>query len=203
MFLNSPINNGVDYSDQYVIISVNKNRAGSKMMEKWDLYDRDRNKIGKQITRGEDMAPDEFHSVVHVCIFNSNGEMLIQQRQPFKQGWPNLWDITCGGSAVAGDTSQQAASRELFEELGIDYDFESMRPQFTINFERGFDDYYLINYDIDLNQLTLQAEEVQAVKWASKEEILELIKQNQFIPYYESIISFLFESRNRYGSIRH
>ena len=129
--------------------------------------------------------------------------MLIQQRQPFKQGWPNLWDITCGGSAVAGDTSQQAASRELFEELGIDYDFESMRPQFTINFERGFDDYYLINYDIDLNQLTLQAEEVQAVKWASKEEILELIKQNQFIPYYESIISFLFESRNRYGSIRH
>ena len=149
------------------------------------------------------MAPDEFHSVVHVCIFNSNGEMLIQQRQPFKQGWPNLWDITCGGSAVAGDTSQQAASRELFEELGIHYDFESMRPQFTINFERGFDDYYLIDYDIDLNELTLQTEEVQAVKWASKEEILELIKLNKFIPYYESIISFLFESRNQYGSIRH
>ena len=172
-------------------------------MEKWDLYDRDRHKIGKQITRGEDMAPNEFHSVVHVCIFNSNGEMLIQQRQPFKQGWPNLWDITCGGSAVAGDTSQQAASRELFEELGIHYDFESMRPQFTINFERGFDDYYLIDYDIDLNELTLQTEEVQAVKWASKEEILELIKLNKFIPYYESIISFLFESRNQYGSIRH
>ena len=171
-------------------------------MEKWDLYDRHRNKIGKQIVRGDEMKQDEFHLAVHVCIFNSNGQMLIQQRQPFKKGWSNLWDITCGGSAVAGDTSQQAASRELFEELGIHYNFEKMRPQFTFNFERGFDDYYIIEYDIDLNELTLQPEEVQAVKWASKEEILELIKQNKFIPYYEGIIAFLFESRNHYGSIR-
>ncbi|MEG0384757.1 NUDIX hydrolase [Solibacillus cecembensis] len=171
-------------------------------METWDLYDKHRIKIEKQITRGETLPPDEFHLVVHVCIFNSKGEMLIQQRQPFKQGWSNLWDITCGGSATAGDTSQQAASRELFEELGIDYSFENMRPQFTINFERGFDDYYLIEMDIDLNELTLQHEEVQAVKWASKEGIFKLMEQKAFIPYYESIIAFLFESRQRYGSIR-
>ncbi|WP_238600123.1 MULTISPECIES: hypothetical protein [Lysinibacillus] len=31
---------------------------------------------------------------------------------------------------MAGDTNQQAASRELFEELGIHYNFEKMRPQF-------------------------------------------------------------------------
>ncbi len=145
------------------------------------------------------MTPGEFHLVVHVCIFNSKGEMLIQQRQPFKQGWSNLWDITCGGSAVI---SQQAASRELFEELGIHYNFEKIRPHFTINFEHGFDDYYLIEYDVDLNELTLQAEEVQAVKWASKEEILKLIELKKFIPYYESIIAFLFEGRHHYGSIR-
>ena len=170
-------------------------------MEKWDLYDKHRNKIVKQITRGDDMTPDEFHLIVHVCIFNSNGEMLIQQRQSFKQGWSNLWDITCGGSAVAGDTSQQAASRELFEELGIRYNFERIRPQFTINFERGFDDYYLIEYQVELNDLTLQTEEVQAVKWASKDEIIELIELKKFIPYYESIIAILFEGRNHYGSI--
>ena len=101
-------------------------------MEKWDLYDQHRNKIEKQITRGDKMEPGEFHLVVHVCIFNSKGEMLIQQRQPFKQGWSNLWDITCGGSAVAGDTSQQAASRELFEELGIQFNFERVFDAFVI-----------------------------------------------------------------------
>lgn len=171
-------------------------------MEKWDLYDKHRNKIEKQITRGDAMIRDEFHLVVHVCIFNSKGEMLIQQRRPFKQGWSKLWDITCGGSAVAGDTSQQAAARELFEELGIHYNFENIRPHFTINFERGFEDYYLIEHDIELNELTLQIEEVQAVKWASKEEIKELIVQKKFIPYYESIIAFLFDARHHYGSIR-
>lgn len=147
------------------------------------------------------MEPNEFHIVVHVCIFNSKGEMLIQQRQPFKQGWSNLWDITCGGSAVAGDTSHQAASRELFEELGIQYDFESMRPHFTINFKHGFDDYYFIEYDVDLNTLSLQQEEVQAVKWASQDEILQMIDAGTFIPYYKSIIGFIFEGRHQYGSV--
>ncbi|MEM5593435.1 NUDIX domain-containing protein [Niallia circulans] len=159
-------------------------------MEKWDLYDKHRNKIDKQIARGDEMTSDEFHLVVHVCIFNPKGEMLIQQRQPFKQGWSNLWDITCGGSAVAGETSQQAASRELFEELGILYNFERIRPRFTINFERGFDDYYLIEYELDLNELTLQTEEVQAVKWASKEEILELIELKNLYPIMR--VSLLF-----------
>ena len=169
-------------------------------LEKWDLYDMERQKIDKQIHRGDAMSTNEFHLVVHVCIFNSNGEMLIQQRQPFKHGWSNLWDITCGGAAVAGDTSAKAASRELFEELGIQYDFDRKRPQLTINFERGFDDFYLIEYEIDLNELKLQEEEVQAVKWASREEILKLIAEKEFIPYYESFIHFLFDSRNRYGT---
>ncbi|MBG9783313.1 NUDIX hydrolase [Shouchella lehensis] len=171
-------------------------------MEKWDLIDRNRTKLEKQIMRGDPMEPDEFHLVVHVCIFNSKGDMLIQQRQPFKYGWPNLWDITCGGSAVAGDTSQQAASRELFEELGISYDFKTIRPHITINFDRGFDDYYLIEQDIDLTKLVLQSEEVKAAKWASKEEILTLIQLGEFVPYYEGLLSFLFEGRHHYGSIR-
>ena len=171
------------------------------IMEKWDLYDANRIKLNKQAIRGEDFAPNEFHLVIHVCIFNRKGEMLIQQRQPFKDDWQNLWDLTCGGSAVAGDTSQQAAARELFEELGITYNFEGMRPQLTINFSRGFDDIYLIDLEVDLDTLVLQPEEVQAAKWATKEEILEMIRDKTFIPYYESFISFLFDARQQYGSI--
>ena len=171
-------------------------------MELWDLYDINRNKIGKTIQRGELLSPGEYHLVVHVCLFNSQGEMLIQQRQPFKKGWSNLWDISCGGSATMGDTSQSAISRELQEELGITYDFNEIRPNFTINFTNGFDDYYLIDLDMDLNDLTLQYEEVQKVKWASKEEILNMIKTGEFIPFYDSLIHLIFDSRNQYGSVR-
>ena len=74
-------------------------------------------------------------------------QMLIQQRQPYKKGWPNMWDLTVGGSALKGESSFQAAERELFEELGIKIDLSEKRPAFTINFENGFDDYYLIDHD--------------------------------------------------------
>ena len=127
--------------------------------------------------------------------------MLIQQRQPFKQPYPNLWDMSVGGGSVAGETSRESAHRELLEELGIEHNFENERPYFTINFENGFDDFYFIEKDIDITTLTLQESEVQAVKWASKEEIIDLRKREQFIPYYESFIIALFDMRLRRGLI--
>ena len=172
-------------------------------MELWDIYDMNRNKTNRTVLRGEEIQPGNYHLVVHVCIFNRDGEMLIQQRQPFKEGWSNMWDITVGGSAVAGDSSQTAAQRELFEEIGLELlDFEQRRPHYTIHFEKGFDDIYIIEKDVDLHTLKLQYEEVQNVKWASKEEILSMIKTGEFIPYFESIIHLLFDGHKQRGSKR-
>ncbi|MFC0272959.1 NUDIX domain-containing protein [Metabacillus herbersteinensis] len=171
-------------------------------MELWDVYDINRNKTDRTWVRGEELQPGDNHLVIHVCIFNSNGDMLIQQRQPFKEGWPNMWDLTVGGSAIAGDTSQTAAQRELYEEIGLKLDFQQIRPHLTINFEKGFDDIYLIEKNVQLHMLTLQYEEVQNVKWASKGEILTMIKNGEFIPYYESLIQLLFDGRKQRGSIQ-
>lgn len=171
-------------------------------MELMDVYDINRNKTNRTWIRGNEIQPGDFHLVVHVCIFNSDGEMLIQQRQRFKNGWPNLWDLTVGGSATAGDTSQMAAQRELYEEIGLKLDFQHLRPHLTINFEKGFDDIYLIEENVLIHTLTLQQEEVQNVKWASREEILTMIKNEEFIPYYESLIHLLFDSRKQRGAIQ-
>ena len=168
-------------------------------MELWDIYDIDRKKIGETMGRGEAFPEGACHLVIHVCIFNTKGEMLIQQRQSFKSGWSNLWDISVGGSAVSGETSQTAAEREIHEELGLSIDLQGVRPHLTINFEHGFDDVYLVEQDVDLSELTLQYEEVQAAKWASKEEILAMIGNGEFIPYYPNLISLFFDMRKRYG----
>lgn len=162
-------------------------------MELWDVYDAERQKTGRIMGRGDNFVPGELHVVVHVCIFNSKGEMLIQQRQPFKKGWPNMWDITVGGSALAGETSIVAAERETSEEIGFKLELSGQRPYFTINFENGFDDFYLVEKDIDISDLSLQKEEVQAVKWASKDEILKMMDRGEFIPRYRSLIDLLFD----------
>lgn len=165
-------------------------------MELFDLYTAEREKTGKTMVRG-DRTPDGYYRlVVHVCIFDREGRMLIQQRQPFKQGWSNLWDISVGGSAVAGDSSRSAAERETLEELGLAIDLTDERPSMTLYWENGFDDYYLLTMDLDLNTLRLQPEEVQAVRWAGKEEILQMIDDGRFIPYDKSQIELLFFRRN-------
>ncbi|WP_394867139.1 NUDIX hydrolase [Paraclostridium bifermentans] len=169
-------------------------------MEIWDLYDKDRIKTGETMVRGSKFKENTYHLVVHVCIFNLEGKMLIQQRQPFKDGWPNMWDITVGGSAVSGDTSQLAAEREVYEEIGYKLSLDGIRPSFTINFDKGFDDIYLIQKDVDISKLKLQYEEVQSVKWASKEEILSMIDEEIFIPYHKSLIDLLFFMRTSKNS---
>ncbi|GKZ02893.1 NUDIX hydrolase [Paraclostridium bifermentans] len=169
-------------------------------MEIWDLYDKDRIKTGETMVRGSQFKENTYHLVVHVCIFNLKGKMLIQQRQPFKDGWPNMWDITVGGSAVSGDTSQLAAEREVYEEIGYKLSLDGIRPSLTINFDKGFDDIYLIQKDVDISKLKLQYEEVQSVKWASKEEILSMIDEEIFIPYHKSLIDLLFFMRTSKNS---
>ena len=169
-------------------------------MEFWDLYDRDRIPTGETHQRGKPLPADRYHMVVHVVIFNTKGEMLIQQRQPFKEGWPNMWDITVGGSAVAGDTSRTAAQREVMEEIGLAIDLSEEQLKLTIPFDVGFDDVYTLVMDVDLTTLHLQESEVQAVRWASEEEILAMLADGQFIPYHRAFIQLLFALRDSRGA---
>lgn len=165
-------------------------------MEVWDLYDRDRRSLGQTIVRGNPIPEGMFRLVVHVCIFNKKGQMLIQKRQKTKSGWPDLWDLTVGGHVIAGETSRMAAERETMEELGLTISMEGKRPAVTPTFDNGFDDMYTMEMEVDLSDLNLQEEEVQEVRWADQEEILQMIDRETFIPYHKSLIELLFYLRN-------
>ena len=169
-------------------------------MERFDLYDANRRFAGRTIARGEEVPEGLRRLVVHVCVFNSRGQMLIQQRQSFKEGWPNLWDVSVGGGVQAGETTQQAARRELMEELGLDYDFEGEAPMLTTTFRMGFDDIYIIHAEPFLTSLRLQPEEVQAVRWADCAEVLSMIDSGTVIPYHRSLMEYLFFRQDHWGN---
>ena len=169
-------------------------------MELFDLYTENRERTGKTMVRGQPVPEGFYRLVVHVCVFDPQGRMLIQQRQPFKKGWSNMWDISVGGCAVAGDTSRTAAERETREELGLGLDLTGVRPTLTVYFENGFDDYYVVTQAVDLSALRLQYEEVQTVKWADRDEILRMIDDGRFIPYEKSLIELLFFRREHRSS---
>ena len=172
-----------------------------KTDELWDVYTKDRVLTGRMHRRGMPLAKEDFHLVVHVCIFNKKGEMLIQQRQPFKAHWSDMWDLSVGGAAITGDTSQTAIEREIFEEIGLKLSFDDIHPSLTIHLDGVFDDVYTIEKDLDISELKLQPEEVQTVKWATKEEIYKLLDDGVFIPYNKSLIDLLFFMRNHNGTL--
>ncbi|WP_459129426.1 NUDIX hydrolase [Guggenheimella bovis] len=154
------------------------------------LYTKDRKPTDQTILRGEMIPKGLYHQVVHLCIFNSKGELLIQKRSPLKSSWSGLWDVSVGGCVSGDESSTEGMHRECLEELGLDLTFE--RAHFTINFDRGFDDYYFVELDLDPKSLTLQEEEVEEARFATKDEVLDLLEKKLFIPYRKEFIELLF-----------
>ncbi len=170
-------------------------------MELVDLYDENRVPLGKTAERYGKKDPGEYRTVVHVCLFSTDGRLLIQRRTEQKHIWPGRWDVSIGGGVDAGETSRQGAEREFREELGYPLDLTGIRPSVTVNFGGGFDDFYIVKRDLDIAQLHLQEEEVAEVRWVTREEALELLERDEFITYPRSFLEFLFDMQDTFGFV--
>ena len=172
-------------------------------MERVDLYDENRIPLGKTAGRHEPQtgaSGGELRVVVHICIFDRQGQLLIQRRSMEKAAFPGKWDLSAAGGVNAGETSRQGAEREVREELGYALDLTGVRPSVTVNYDGGFDDFFLVvREDLDIRQLKLQEEEVAAVRWAAEEEVLSLLERGEFVGYPASFLRFLFEMRDTFG----
>lgn len=146
-------------------------------MEYLDLYDENRNFTGKKILR-DTLKPKKgnYINVVIVFIENSQGKFLIQKTSKEKG---SIW-ATTGGLVKSGSTPNKTIVEEIKEELGLDIKIEELKLIYTEKREFAFQDVYYLKKDINLNNLKLQKDEVDFVKWLSVEEINELIKENKF-----------------------
>ena len=138
-------------------------------------------------TREECHNKGLWHRAVVVFIISTdNKKILLQQRSANKKLWPNLWDITAGGHVLTGEFGYQTVIRETKEEIGVDItknDLEFIGGTKSENISgniinRHFNEFYIVHKDIDINDIVLQEEEVQDIKWFSKEEIISRINDN-------------------------
>lgn len=169
-------------------------------MEYWDAYDQMRNKKGYTIPKSVFLKEGDFHLVVHTCVFNKEGKMLVQKRKCNKPQWSGKWDFSSGGAALAGEESSAAAERELFEELQISAKITGTRPVITVHFEQGFDDYYVIEIsDEQSANIIYQEKEIDEIKWLSYGEIMYLIDTGE-MDIIKSFISVIFDMRKKRGN---
>lgn len=156
-------------------------------MEIWDLYDENRELIGRDHIRGEEIPENCYHLVVHAWIRNSKGEYLISQRSADRKSFPLMWECV-GGSVTKGENSLTGALREIEEEVGLILPPENGRLLFSevrkfVNGERFADilDVWLFEYDgeIDLEKATTR--EVAQTKWMDLEEMRALLEEGKFV----------------------
>lgn len=149
--------------------------------ELWDVYDKDRRPLGKTHRRGEPLPEGEYHLIVLVLLQNDKGELLITRRAPNK-GFPNMWEFT-GGSALTGDDSLTSALREMREETGIELAPRNGRIVAREQaWSDAFGDLWLFRQNFDLDRIVLQENETTAARAATRQEILRMIDEGEFIP---------------------
>ena len=156
------------------------------MSELWDVYTIDRKTTGKTCIRGEQsiLAEDEFHLWVMVWIKNpTTGKYLISQRTADKDTDPLKWE-TVAGHSISGDTSLDAALREVYEEVGIGLKAEdakilATKIAMTIDGRRHNwirDSFYFeTTMEPDLAKATTK--EVVQTKWLTFDEIKEMYER--------------------------
>lgn len=89
--------------------------------EMFDVVDEHDTAIAS-LPRDEVHARDLRHRAVHIMIFNKAGEVFLQKRSIWKDRNPAQWDSATAGHVDSGESYEQAARRELMEEIGIEVD---------------------------------------------------------------------------------
>lgn len=166
-------------------------------MELVDIYNDKHELLGYTKDRKE-LKNGEYRISSFIWVINSNDQILIQQRLSTAKKMPNMWGTTAGG-AQAGDTSLNAAMRELEEELGIKTKSEEM--QFIGSYKRlnDFVEVWLCKKDVTISDLKLQKEEVQDAKWVTIDEFEQMLMNGEGIRSgYDIFKMYYDEFYNKY-----
>ena len=149
-------------------------------MELVDIYNRFREKTGKVKGRKE-LEEGEYRISAHIWIVNSNNEILVLKRSEKEDKFPGLW-AQIGGGVVSGDTSKDTVFKECMEELN--YVVKEENLYYVASYIRSKDivDVWLVRQEVNINELILQDDEVNEVRFVACSEFEKMIKNNEVVP---------------------
>ncbi|WP_312922709.1 isopentenyl-diphosphate Delta-isomerase [Empedobacter brevis] len=165
------------------------------------LVDQDDQKLGLMEKQQAHVA-GLLHRAFSVFVFNSKGELMIQQRAATKYHSPTLWTNTCCSHPRDKETYEEAAHRRLQEEMGFDCELE-----YKFNFiykahlendltEHELDHVFIGTFDDEPN---LNPDEVMAYCWVELDDLKKDMEKNPqnytawFKIIFEHYVSYIEE----------
>ena len=155
-------------------------------MEILDICDEKGIPTGETVSRDDAHRDGVLHRTAHVWIVRKKAggyDILLQKRSMEKESFPGLYDTSSAGHIPAGEEPVPSALRELQEELGIAAKPEelSFAGMFRIQYEKEFHGkmfrdnevtwVYVYEEPVEISALSLQASEVDEVRWFDLEEV--------------------------------
>ena len=149
-------------------------------MEYLDVCDEQGNPTGEIVARDVAHREGIRHRTAHVWVVRrvaGRWQVLLQKRSENKDSFPGKYDTSSAGHIPAGDAPLDSALRELAEELGIRATREQLHyaGTFDIRYDKAFHGHmfrddelahvYVYMDPVDIDALTLQADEVSRVDW--------------------------------------
>ncbi len=152
------------------------------MSEMIILVDENDRTIGFEEKLKAHQGEGKLHRSFSIFIFNSKGNILLQQRAKKKYHFGGLWSNACCSHPNKGEELEKAVHRKLKQEMGFDTD---LREIFSFIYkvkdsnngltEHEFDHVFIGEYDGEPNP---NLEEVDNWKWTDIKELKKDVKNN-------------------------
>lgn len=144
------------------------------------LVDENDNEIGL-MEKIEAHEKGLLHRAFSILIFNSDGEMLLQQRALSKYHSPGLWTNACCSHPRKGETILEAANRRLKEEMGMESSLTILTHFiYKAGFDNGLTEHeldYVLKGETDAQPL-INTHEVHDFRWIKPSELSVWVKSN-------------------------
>jgi isopentenyldiphosphate isomerase len=141
-----------------------------------------------------------IHRSVMFFVFDDEGRVFVNRRSAAKEWYPSSWSIAFGGHVLAGESYDQAAAREVREEVGL-----SVRPTLITSFKKRTADerenvkVYAVVAD---REPVLFPDEIEMGQFCTLAEVNEMLGRFDFLPETDTLLKILVEytARREQGS---
>ena len=166
------------------------------MTEYFDVID-DNNKVIGKASRDECHKKGLLHRGIYIIVVNSEGKILMQKRSMKKDLHPGLWTTSVSGHVDSGEHYEQAAKREMMEEIGITAKLsEILKFSFKDTSTKNRCDHEINKIFLTKNNGPFEPnkDEVDKLEFFSAQKILEMIETGYLTPQASEVMKRLIKS---------